>query len=332
MTTPMLTLVQGPEELIAHRAVESVVTAVRAGEPDAEVVRLRAGGYQPGELLVHASPSLFGGSTVIVVHDLDEADDVLVEDLDRYLEQPAEGVWLVVLHKSGNRGKRVLDALKKAGARVMEAKAVKTERDKHDFVVTEFREARRKIAPDAVGALVLAVGKDLRELAAACQQLIRDVDGLVEAPDVTTYYGEKVETTGFKVAEAALAGNEAEAMRLLRHAMLGGLDPVPIVAVLAMALRQVGKVAAAGRGSAGQLASDLGMAPWQVDQARRVAQGWDGPRLGAAIQAVARADVDVKGGLRTEVAVRSPEYAVERAVLEVCRLRDTPAPGRGSRG
>lgn len=318
---PTLALITGPEEILAERGVASVVEAVRAVEPQAEVVKLHAATYQPGELLVHASPSLFGGWTVIVVHDLDEGDDALVEDLQAYLAQPADMVTLVVRHKSGNRGKRVLDLLRKQGARVIEAKAVKTEKDKTEFVKHEFRSARRRITEDAVGALVLAVGKDLRELAGACAQLVRDVEGLVEVDDVHTYYGERIETTGFKVAEAALAGREEEAMRLLRHAMLGGLDPVPIVAVLAMQLRQVGRVAAAGRGSSGQLAKDLGMAPWQVDQARRVAQGWDGRRLGAAIEAVARADVDVKGGIRTEHAVRSPEYAVERAVLEVCRLR-----------
>ncbi|WP_130012121.1 DNA polymerase III subunit delta [Serinicoccus sediminis] len=320
---PTLALVSGPEDLLAERGVDSVVAAVRAVEPDAEVVRVHPTGYQPGELLVHASPSLFGGWTVIVVHDLDEADDALVEDLTGYLAQPADAVTLVVRHKTGNRGKRVLDTLKKADARVIEAKAVKTERDKHDFVTKEFRGARRKIAPEAVAALVLAVGKDLRELASACEQLIRDVEGLVEVEDVTTYYGEKVETTGFRVAEAALSGDEATAMALLRHAMLGGLDPVPIVAVLALQLRQVGKVASAGRGGSAQLARDLGMAPWQVDAARRTSQGWDGERLGRAIQAVAQADVDVKGGVRTEAAVRSPEYAVERAVLEVCRQRNS---------
>ncbi|MGO0575175.1 DNA polymerase III subunit delta [Ornithinimicrobium panacihumi] len=315
-------LITGPEEIVAERGAESVVEQVRAVEPEAEVVKLYAASYQSGELLVHASPSLFGGWTIIVVHDMDEADDALVEDLLAYLDQPADGVTLVVRHKSGNRGKKVLDTLKKNGARVIEAKAVKTERDKVDFVKHEFREARRKILDEAVGALVQSVGKDVRELAGACAQLIRDVEGTIEAEDVHTYYGERVETTGFKVAEAALAGDERTAMGLLRHAMLGGLDPVPIVAVLAMQLRQVGKVASAGRGSSAQVARDLSLAPWQVDQARRVAQGWDGERLGRAIQAVARADVDVKGGLRTEATVRSPEFAVERAVLEVCRARN----------
>ncbi|WP_299517887.1 DNA polymerase III subunit delta [uncultured Serinicoccus sp.] len=319
---PSLALITGPEDLRAERGVDSVLAAVRASEPEVNLIRVHPSSYQAGELLVHASPSLFGGWSVIVVHDLDEADDALVEDLTSYLEQPSDAVTLVVRHKSGNRGKRVLDTMRKGGARVIEAKAVKTDRDKHDFVTGEFRDARRKIAPEAVGALVLAVGKDLRELASACEQLVRDVEGLVEVDDVTTYYGEKVETTGFRVAEAALQGDEATAMALLRHVMLGGLDPVPIVAVLAMQLRQVGKVASAGRGGSAQLARDLGMAPWQVDAARRVSQGWDGERLGRAIQAVAQADVDVKGGIRTEASVRSPEYAVERAVLEVCRQRN----------
>ena len=323
VTAPVqLALVSGPEDILAERAVDSVVEAVRAVEPQAEVVKLYAAGYQPGQLLVHASPSLFGGWSVIVVHDMDEADDPLVEDLLTYLARPADAVTLVVRHKSGNRGKKVLDTLRKDGARVIEAKAVKTEADKHAFVRHEFRTARRRITEEAVGALVLAIGKDLRELAGACAQLARDVQGTIEVEDVQTYYGEKVETTGFKVAEAALAGDETTAVRLLRHAMIGGLDPVPIVAVLAMQLRQVGKVAAAGRGSSAQVARDLSLAPWQVDQARRTAQGWDGERLGRAIEAVARADVDVKGGVRTEATVRSPEYAVERAVLEVCRARN----------
>ncbi|HSP60649.1 MAG TPA: DNA polymerase III subunit delta [Ornithinimicrobium sp.] len=326
MSIPTLALVQGPEEILAERGVESVVDAVRVAEPQAEVVRLYAASYQPGELGVHASPSLFGGWTVIVVHDADEADDALMEDLLAYLARPADAVTLVVRHKSGNRGKKVLDTLRSGGARVVEAKAVKSEADKHAFVKHEFRVARRKIHEEAVGALVQAVGKDLRELAGACAQLARDVEGPVEVQDVHTYYGEKVETTGFKVAEAALAGDEASAMALLRHAMNGGLDPVPLVAVLAMQLRQVGRVAAAGRGSSTQVARDLGIAPWQVDQARRVAQGWDGHRLGRAVEAVARADVDVKGGLRTESAVRAPEYAVERAVLQVCRARHGDEP------
>lgn len=319
---PPLVLVTGPEEILAERAVESTLVLLREAEPEVEVVHVHAGGYEPGSLGVHASPSLFGGWTVIVVHEVDEADDELLTDLRPMVERPVDGVTLVVRHRTGNRGKGVLDAMRKGGARVIECKALKGEREKVEFVRHEFVSARRRISEDAALVLVQAVGKDVRELAVACAQLVRDTTGSVTPETVHTYYGDRVETTGFKVADAAVAGDEAEALRLLRHALAGGLDPVPLVAVLAMKLRQIGKVATAGGGSPAALARDLGMAPWQVDVARKEARGWDAQRLGRALQAVAAADVEVKGGLRTGTAVaRDPEFAVERAVLTVCRER-----------
>lgn len=319
---PPLVLINGPEEVLADRAVESIVSAVRAAETDLDVIKLQAAGYEAGALMVHASPSLFGGASVIVVSDVDEAGDDLIDDLKALVADPPDGVRLIVRHKSGNRGKGALDAMKKAGARVIEAKPIKNESDKVSFAVNEFRSAGRRIDERAVLALVQAVGKDVRELATACSQLIRDTTGTVDADTIHTYYGDRVETTGFKVADAAVVGDQAEALRLLRHALAGGLDPVPLIAVLAMRLRQVGRVATAGRAGSGVLAKQLGMAPWQIDQARRDARGWDGDRLGRAIEAVAIADVDVKGGLRTGTAVaRDPEYAVERAVLAICRER-----------
>ncbi|MGB3828069.1 MAG: DNA polymerase III subunit delta [Ornithinimicrobium sp.] len=320
---PRYVLVNGPEEILAERAVESVLSVLVHADAELEIVHLHASAYAPGDLLTHASPSLFGGGRALVVHDVDEADDALVGDIVALLSDVADDVTLIVLHKGGNRGKRALDGLKKSGARVIEARALKSEGDKVAFVLGEFQDHRRRIDKLAASALVQAVGKDVRELAGACAQLMRDISGVVGVADVETYYGEKVETTGFKVAAAALAGDQGEAMRLLRHVMSGGLDPVPIVAVLALQLRQVGRVGAAGRASAGSVAKDLGMAPWQVDQARRVAQGWDGHRLGRAIEAVAAADVEIKGGLRTGTTVsRAPEYAVEQAVLRICAARN----------
>ena len=312
---PPLVLISGPEQLLADRALRSTIDLVRETEPDAETVRIDASTYESGDLMLHASPSLFGGLKIVVIRDLDEAGDELLDEVMNLAQGPVDGAVLIALHKGGNRGKRALDALKKAKARLIEAPAIKSDRDKISFVNNEFRAARRKVSPEAVQALLDAVGKDLGELAAACAQLVADTSGVVDVEQVNQYYGGKVEATGFRVAEMAVAGNAGEALRLLRHALASGLDPVPIVAVLAGQLRQVAKVASAGHGSSGAVAKDLGMAPWQVDRARRSARGWDGERLGRAIQAVAAADFDVKGG------GRDPVYAVERAVLTICRER-----------
>ena len=313
---PAYVLISGPESVLAERALASTLEALRAREPDLEVIKLYAEGYQSGTLTMHACPSLFGGTKAIVVLDLDEAPDELQADVLAYLAAPAHEITLVVAHKGGARGKKVLDTLRKAGARVIDAPLIKSDGDKAQFAANEFRRAGRKATPGAVRALVEAVGKDLRELTSACSQLVADTQGLVDEALVGTYQGGKVETTGFKVADAAIAGNAGEALRLLRHAIAAGDSPVPIVAVLAMQLRQMVKGASAGRGSSAQLAKTLAMAPWQVDQARRKLSGWDPQGVGQAIQAVAAADFEVKGG------GRDPVYAVERTILTICDARN----------
>ncbi|NTW41443.1 MAG: DNA polymerase III subunit delta, partial [Cellulomonadaceae bacterium] len=177
------------------------------------------------------------------------------------------------------------------------------------FVAAEMRRVRRRAEPAALRALIEACGSDLRELAAACQQLAADSSGTVTLELVTRYYGGRVEATGFRVADAAVEGRAGEAVALLRHALATGTDPVPLVAALAAKLRVLAKVAAArGRGLD---ASDLGLAPWQIDRARRELAHWQPESLAAAITAVAQADAEVKG------AGRDPVFAVERAVLRV---------------
>lgn len=309
-------LVSGPEEVLADRAVEQVIADVRVGTPEVDVVTLTAEDYTEGELTVQASPSLFGEDKLIIVRDLHQAPDALQLDLLNYLADPADSVTLVVTHASGNKGKKVLDTLKKAKAHVIQAPAIKSDRDKAEFVTNEFRTSRRRATPDAVQALVEAVGKDVRELASACKQLVDDTTGTIDADVVERYHGGRVEATGFKVADATVAGRTGEALRLLRHAVDVGVDPVPIVAVIAMQLRQLAKVGGAGRGRSADLARDLGMAPWQIDKARRALQGWSGDALGRSIQAIAAADVEVKGG------GRDPVYSVERAILTISRERN----------
>lgn len=315
MSAPLV-LVVGPEQLLAERAVTALIADARAAHAATEVVELMAVGYESGGVGLHASPSLFAEPKVLVIRGLEDANDALVTDLLAYVDQPAEDVTLVVCHGGGARAKKVLDAARKAGADEVECPAIKSDRDKSDFVVREFRAAQRQIAPEGVRALVEAVGSDLRELASACAQLVSDTTGRVEADTVLLYHGGKVEATGFRVADAAVSGRTGEALELLRHALGTGLDPVPIVAVLASSLRTLAKVAAAGRtGRSADVAKTLGLAPWQVDKARRQLNGWDPDGLARSIVAVADADAAVKGG------GRDPEYAVERAVVTVARSR-----------
>ena len=155
--------------------------------------------------------------------------------------------------------------------------------------------------------LVIDPIEELAELAAACRQLLADSSEEITEQIVDRYYGGRVETSAFAVADAAIAGRHGEALRLLRHALATGADPVPMVAAFASKVRTMAKLAGA-RGSAGDLARQFGLAPWQVERARRDLSGWDDAGLGRAIQALASADAQVKG------AGRDPVFALEHLV------------------
>lgn len=308
-------LVSGPEELLAERACERIVTLARSQDPEVEVTRVDAATYATGELTVLTSPSLFAEGKVVVVEGVERATDALVVDAEAYLQAPVPDVVVVLRHGGGQRAKRLLDAAARLQVPTVACDQVRTDADKAGFVADELRRAGRRADARAVRALVDAVGSDLRELAAACAQLVADTSGLIGEEVVQRYHGGRVEATGFQVADAAVAGDAGRAVALLRHALATGLDPVPVVAALAARLRTLAKVGAVrGRGAAA--ARELGMAPWQVDRATADLRRWSPEGLAVAIGAVAQADAEVKGE------GRDPRFAVERAVLRVAAAAD----------
>ena len=303
-------LVAGAEHLLGERAVTGLIAAARERTADVEVTRLEGAAYTAGTLGVVTSPSLFGEARVVVVQGVEQATPELITDALRYLQAPADDVVLVLVHGGGQRGKKLLDAVRASGAPIVTCDPIKKDTDKVAFAGTELRRAGRRADAAAVRALVEAVGADLRELAAACAQLAVDTTGVIGAAVVARYYGGRIEATGFRVADAAIAGQTGQAVALLRHALATGADPVPLVAAIAAKLRVLAKVAAT-RGRGAVAVGDLGLAPWQVDRALRDLSRWTPEGLATAITAVAEADAEVKG------ASRDPVFAVERAVLRV---------------
>jgi DNA polymerase-3 subunit delta len=310
-----IVLVQGPEEFIASRALGNLRRRLRGQSPDLEVTKMDASAYTAGQLAMTASPSLFGEPKLIEVSSLASMSEDFLADALAYIGAPEPDVVVAFHHSGGVRGKKLLDAIKASGAPVVECQPLKKDAEKADFVSAEFRQAGRRIEPQAVRSLIAAVGASLSELAAACSQLIADTPSgddsrAVTADLVDKYYGGRVEATAFRVADAALAGNGPVALSSLRHALATGVDPVPLVAALAMKVRTLAKVYSA-RGSSAQIAKDLGMQAWQVDVARRDIGSWTPEALARAIQVLAEADAQVKGE------AKDPVYAVERAVTTI---------------
>lgn len=310
-------LIVGPEGLLAERAVAAVTAEIQQTHPGVLHESIDAADFDAARLLDLTSPSLFGDERIVILRDAQDLSADMIDALKVYVADPLAGIWLVLVHRGGSKGKGLLDAARKTKAREISAEAIKKDSEKIEFVRTEFAAAGRKIPADAARALVDAVGSDLRELAAACSQLIADTAGPIDLSAVERFHAGRIEATGFQVADAAVEGRTGEALAMLRHALATGTDPVLITSALASALRTLAKVGSAPRAvRAVDLAGELGMAPWQVDKARRQLPGWTGQGIASAITAVARADAAVKG------AQVDPIHALERALLRIGRDQD----------
>lgn len=325
VSVPPVTLVLGDEELLAARVIAETIATARTAEPEAEVRQYRAGELVPGELAEMFSPSLFGGARVVVIRDGQDSRKDLTAALVAYSRDPDPDVTLVVTHPGGAKGKALVDGMRGAGATVASAAKITKHRDRVEFVRNEFRRNGGRIDEAATEALLAAVGNDLREIVAACSQLAADAGGRVDSATVARYYRGRAEASGFTVADAVMVGDLAGALESLRWAMQVGVDPVPIADALADGVRTVARVAAAGRGSAYQLASTLGLPPWKIERAQRQARGWDADSLVDAMVAAAECNAAVKGGTDDRA------YALERATVAMVRARASVGAAQQSR-
>nr|WP_246311964.1 DNA polymerase III subunit delta [Leifsonia naganoensis] len=302
-------MVSGTEGFLADRAIRALRDALKAEDPSLEISDVSAADYAPGELITLASPSLFGEPRLIRVDAVEKCTDAFLTETLEYLATPADGTVVVLRHGGGVRGKKLLDAIRAGSGGGIEIVCTELKKDaeKYEFAQAEFASAGRKVTAGALRAITSAFSDDLAEMAAACQQLISDAAEQITEATVDKYYGGRVETNAFQVADAAIAGRHGEALITMRHALASGADPVPMVAAFASKIRTMAKVSGA-RGGSGQLAQQFGLAPWQVDRAKRDLQGWTEDGLGRCIEVLAETDANVKGG------GRDPVFALERMI------------------
>jgi len=329
------TLVVGEEEFLVDRAVREALAEARAalaelsggggasgGEHSGDLHDMEASALAQGELAALTSPSLFGGGAVVVLRSAQNANKEIAAELVKYAKAPAQDAALILTHAGGAKGKALVTDLGRVGGGAGEKKVHQVDcpklsaSDRANFVRNEFRRVKRKADADAVSALLDAIGGDLRELASAVDQLAADTEGQISAATVAKYYRGRAEATGFSVADHAVEGRLNEALEQLRWALATGTAPVLITSALATGVRLLGRVGAAPRNAnPNSLAAEVGAPPWKITRVRQQLKGWHPDGVAKALQAVAEADAQVKGG------GVSPEYALERAIRQIVTYR-----------
>jgi DNA polymerase-3 subunit delta len=310
-----LFLLLGSEGALSDRALNKITAQLR--DEKAELTTLTASDVLVGDIADALAPSLFSERRALIIKDLQDLDEDCKEEITRYLQAIDPTTTVVFLHKGGVKGKALLDAIKKAKPEIVACEPLKKEAEKEQFIKELFLDSGRKASPAAVKALVGALGGDMRELQQAVSQISLDAPaGTIDEAIVDKFHQGRVETTGFDVADATLDGNLPIALVTLRSALETGTDPVMVTSAIASSLRNLAKVSGANRGTKSfELAGELGMAPWQIDKARRQLAGWTPRGIAAAVEAVAGADADVKG------ASSDPIFALEKALATIAAAR-----------
>ncbi|MGH3496671.1 MAG: DNA polymerase III subunit delta [Nocardioidaceae bacterium] len=312
-----VTLVTGNAEYLSARTVARALAAVARADPDSDTTVVAAPDLASAALGQMTSPSLFATTRALVVNDLHEVGDDLADTLVTYAAAPADDVALILVHPGGNKGRGLLEKLRKLPA-VHEVKSdVPKEWDLPRFVTGEVRHHGGSIDDDAAAFLVEAVGKDLRSLAGAADQLVADfAPARLSVEIVRRYFDGRAEVKSFDIADAAIGGKVAEALEGLRWAIGNGVPAVLITSAFASGLRSLARLSAAPRGLREvDLAREIGAPPFRIKALRAQLKSWQLDGLARAILAVAQADLDVKGGSGDS------DHALERMVLAVVRAR-----------
>ena len=314
---PPVTLVVGPETLLAERAVADICAAARVLEATADLSEVTGSELTPAALTELTSPSLFSSRRVLVVNAAQDVTDQTAAALVRYAAEPEPDTYVVLVHFGGAKGRRLLDDLRGRGARVVSCDRVTRPDDQVAFVRGEVAAAGGRIGDAAARRLVEAVGGDLRGLASAAAQLAADAEGgIVDDMVVSTYFEGHADVKGWVVADRAVEGRTADALEQLRWALETGTDPVLVTAALATAVRLLARLSGVPRGVRdSDIARDLGVPPWKVRILRGQLRGWTPGGLVRAIRAVAAADLAVKGG------GNDPTLALTTAVVEIGAAR-----------
>jgi len=302
ITPSPLIIVSGAEPYLSGRAVSLLKAQMRAQFEDLEITEIDEGGYTPGLLVSIAAPSLFGEPRLVIISGASEG---LAEDCQQYLDQNVENCTLVVRvpNAVGHNGK-FKTALSKFALNVV-CDELKKDADRAAFAQAELKGFGVSIDQAALKALLSAFANDLGELGAACSQLASSGKSKIDLETVESSFQGRVETNAFKIADAALGQNPAEAIRLYRHGFATGIDNVALTAALSMRIRTLAKLF----NNSNSQAAALGMAPWQLDKARRELRNFTEEQLIELVELSAQTDADVKG------ASREPEYSVERLIL-----------------
>ena len=304
-------LIYGGDPYLNEQAVRDLRHQAQRKHPDAETIELDATNADHYAFDEAVSPSLLSEQSIVIVSNLQNADDKLGETMVAYCKQavnnPTEASIVICQHEGGIKGKRLIDHLTKAGAVKETVADLKKAEAKLNFTIQCFERRNRRIEPMAAQQLVAVLGDKTGELAAMAGQLCFDFDdNPITLERVNQYLTANPQVDGFRVADLALSGRAADAIIAMRASVEQGTAPIALIGALAMKLRTMAKASAVRSGTISEAEAKTNS--WVLKNATRQLPGWTSDGMSRCIQMLAWADEQSKTN------GSDPVYALERSI------------------
>ena len=312
-----VTLVVGGDAYLNELNARNVREKVQKSAPDAEIIELDASTADQYAFDEAVGPSLFGDGTIVIVNNLQQADESLVDAIENFCKQAQNNEnnfdesslsWVIARHEGGLKGKSIITRLTKAGANTITVPDLKKDDAKLNFVMSIFERHNRSVEPQAAQRLVSVLGSKTGELAALCSQLCFDYDDNPITLDIVDrYLIADPQVTGFFVADKAVAGHAGSAVLAARTAIAQGVDAIALIGALAAKVRVIALAMAIRNGTISSAEAKVN--PWALKMAMRQLAGWNSAGVSKCLQSLAWADEQCKGGSS------DANYALEKCIM-----------------
>ena len=267
--------VHGPERVLVDEAVSAIKThALPATGADFNF-DVFVGRDATATKIADAARMLpaFAERRMVLVKDADKLTTDTCEGLLAYLKDPSPTTVLLFVAAKFDGRTKFFKALKKAGA-VIEF-GHPTARQMPALVRQRATKIGAKIEPDAVQALVDAVGADVGAVVAALEKLalyVGDEDRAIARSDVESVVSHVREESIYALSDAVVGGDPSRALELV-HEMLSGSreHPLALLGLIAGHWRRltIARTLMDDRASRGEIQSALGMPPFVTDKILR---------------------------------------------------------------
>lgn len=315
-----VTLVVGGDAYLNELNARNVREKVQKSAPDAEIIELDASTADQYAFDEAVGPSLFGDGTIVIINNLQQADESLVDAIENFCKQTqnsensennfvdSSATWVIARHEGGLKGKSIITRLTKAGANTITVPDLKKDDAKLNFVMSIFERHNRSVEPQAAQRLVSVLGSKTGELAALCSQLCFDYDDNPITLDIVDrYLIADPQVTGFFVADKAVAGHAGSAVLAARTAIAQGVDAIVLIGALAAKVRVIALAMAIRNGTISSAEAKVN--PWALKMAMRQLAGWNSAGVSQCLQSLAWADEQCKGGSS------DANYALEKCIM-----------------